>query len=57
MLHAVTDPCAVVGLRLQVGDLGDLLEEVGFLHPRLRAPSFELRPWVCQDHLEIYRKA
>lgn len=52
----LTDPRAVVGLRLQLGHLGDLLEEVGLLHPRLGAAPLELRPWVRQDHLEVHRE-
>lgn len=50
----VTDPGAVVGLGLQLGDLGDLLEEVGLLHPRLGAASLELRPRVDQNHLQVH---
>lgn len=52
----LTDPCAVVGLGLQLGQVRDLFEEVGLLHPRLGAPPLELRPRVRQDHLEIHRK-
>lgn len=52
----VTDPGAVVGLGLQLGDLGDLFEEVGLLHPRLGATPLELRPWVHQYHLEVHRE-
>lgn len=52
----VTDPGAVVGLGLQLGDLGDLLEEVGLLHPGLGAAPLELRPRVPQDHLEVHRE-
>lgn len=52
----LTDPRAVVGLGLQLGHLGDLLEEVGLLHPRLGAAPLELRPWVRQDHLEVHRE-
>lgn len=47
---------AIVGLGLQLGDLGDLLEEVGLLHPRLGAAPLELRPRVRQDHLEVHCK-
>ena len=53
----VTDPGAIVGLRLQLGDLGDLLEEVRLLHPRLGAAPLELRPRVGQDHLEVHCEA
>lgn len=52
----LTDPRAVVSLGLQLGHLGDLLEEVGLLHPRLGATPLELRPWVRQDHLEVHRE-
>lgn len=52
----VTDPGAVVGLGLQLGDICDLLEEVRLLHPRLGAASLELCPRVDQYHLEVHRE-
>lgn len=54
--HVVTDPGAVVGLGLQLVDLGDLLEEVRLLHPGLGAAPLEERPRVRQDHLEVHGK-
>lgn len=53
---AGTDLGAVVGLGLQLGDLGDLLEEVRLLHSRLGAAPLEERPRVRQDHLEVHRE-
>lgn len=50
-LRQRTDPRAVVGLGLQIRDLGDLLEEVGLLHPADAA--VELSPRVGEDHLEV----
>lgn len=50
-LRRLTDPCAVVGLGLQIRHLGDLLEEVGLLHPADAAG--ELSPRVGEDHLEV----
>ncbi len=50
----LTDPGAVIGLGLQLCDLGNLLEEVRLLHTRLGATSLKLRPWVPKDHLEVH---
>lgn len=50
-LRQRTDPRAVVGLGLQIRHLGDLLEEVGLLHPADAA--VELSPRVGEDHLEV----
>lgn len=46
----LTDPGTVVGLGLQILHLGELLEEVGFLHP---TNAMELSPRVGKDHLEV----
>lgn len=51
-----THPSAVVGFGLQLPHLGDLFQEVRLLHTRLGTPTLEQRPWVSQDHLEVYCK-
>ena len=52
-----TDPGAVVGSRLQLRHLGDLLQEVRLLHAGLGAPALEQRLRVLQDHLEVHGEA